>query len=165
MRIAFCVVAVFVVMTCTYSPTDSREVRSERPEKIELARWILGSWQSQSFDAINYEIWKQIDDTTFAGRSYSIKNGDTVSSEFIKLVQRDAELAFIPTVPDQNLGVPIEFKLTFMGDDKMIFENAVHDFPQVITYEHVSTDSLVAEISGEVNGEHQAIQFPMRRFK
>jgi hypothetical protein len=165
MRIALWLGVVFVAVACTYSRTDTAEVRSEKTKKIELARWIVGSWRSQSFDAMNYEIWKQIDDSTFAGRSYSISNGDTVSSEVIKLVQRDGELAYIPTVRDQNLGMPIEFRLTYIGADKMIFENPDHDFPQVIIYEHVSTDSLVAEISGEVNGEHQAIQFPMRRFR
>lgn len=150
-------------MACSSSKTDDENV-AESPKQIDLTRWLIGAWHGQSKDAMNYEVWKEDNDSTLSGRSYSINiDGDTVSSEFIKLVQRNDELVYIPTVPGQNKGIPIEFKLTFINRHKMIFENPEHDFPQMITYEYLSTDSLVAEISGGVGGERRAIQFPMRR--
>jgi hypothetical protein len=152
------------MMACTSPKTDDGRNVVESPKKIDLTHWLIGSWHSQSKDAMNYEIWKVDNDSTLSGRSYSINNnGDTVSSEFIKLVQRSGDLAYIPTVPGQNSGMPIEFRLTFINRNKMTFENPDHDFPQMITYEYLSTDSLIAEISGPVNGERRSIQFPMRR--
>jgi hypothetical protein len=50
-----------------------------------------------------------------------------------------------------------------MDSVKMVFENEQHDFPQQISYQKLSRDSLVAEISGVIKGEFRAQQFPMRK--
>lgn len=164
MRTRFCLGIFSFMMACTSPKSDDGRNVAESPKQIEMTRWLIGSWQGQSKDAMNYEIWKKENDSTLSGRSYSINtNGDTVSSEFVKLVQRNGELAYIPTVPGQNKGMPTEFRLTFIDRNKMIFENPEHDFPQMITYKYLPTDSLIAEISGTVNGEQRSIQFPMRR--
>jgi hypothetical protein len=47
----------------------------------------------------------------------------------------------------------------------MIFENPAHDFPQFISYTKITTDSLVAEISGTKNGQARKQRFPMKRIK
>ena len=59
--------------------------------------------------------------------------------------------------------MPVTFKLISSDSNKLIFENPTHDFPQLITYRIVPPDSLIAEISGLINGEHHAQEFPMRR--
>ncbi len=53
-----------------------------------------------------------------------------------------------PTVPDQNQGLPVYFKLKSVGKGHLLFLNSHHDFPQRIYYRLLSPDSLVAEISG-----------------
>lgn len=153
------------VVACTARSPDTGPGITGKLDQIELARWVLGSWYYVSSDATNYEIWEIVNDSTFSGRSYSINNGDTVSSEFINLLQRKGELAYVPTVSGQNKGMPIQFTLTFISGDKMIFENPDHDFPQMITYQHLVPDSLVAEISGVIEGERRVIRFPMQRSK
>jgi hypothetical protein len=50
-----------------------------------------------------------------------------------------------------------------MNEKDLIFENAEHDYPQRISYYHVSNDSLIAEISGNKGGELKSEQFPMRK--
>ena len=59
--------------------------------------------------------------------------------------------------------MPVMFKLVSSDSNKLIFENPAHDFPQMITYWNVPPDSLIAEISGLINGEQQAQKFRMRR--
>ena len=151
------------LMACTAPNSNTQEGIAGKFDQIELARWVIGSWYNKSPDATNSEVWEIVDDSTFSGRSYSIKNGDTVSSEFIRLLQRNGELAYVPTVSGQNNGMPIEFKKTFISGDKMVFEKQDHDFPQTITYQHLAPDSLIAEISGVIDGKPRAIRFPMRR--
>lgn len=133
------------------------------PGKIDQAGWLIGSWYSETAKSINYEAWKKYNDTVFVGRSYSIRGADTVSSEFIRMVETGDELSYIPTVADQNSGMPVTFKSIFISRDKLVFENQDHDFPQIIAYQQISEDSMVAEISGVVKGEYRARQFPMRR--
>ena len=90
---------------------------------------------------------------------------DTVSSESISLEERSKELFYIPTVKNQNEGKSIIFTLTSLATNQLIFENPTHDFPQKITYTQVTHDSLVAVISGVVNGKEVFQNFPMARTK
>lgn len=153
-------------IACTNSKTTISEKESGKlVNGIEQASWLLGAWFNESRKGVNYEEWKKYNDTTYVGKSYSIQGGDTTSSEHIKLVQNGSEINYIPTVEDQNMGMPITFKLTFINDNKLVFENPAHDFPQTITYKRLSGDSLVAEISGVIKGKYRAREFPMRRVK
>lgn len=163
MRRTFLSIFVILVVACTPSKTDSFGKISGPLDKIKLTYWLIGSWRSQSQDALYYESWGQINDSTLSGKSFSISNGDTVSSESIALIQRNGQLIYIPTVPTQNQGLPVEFELNYITDKEMIFENAGHDFPQTISYKQLSADSLIAEIAGVIEGKRRAIQFPMRR--
>jgi hypothetical protein len=151
------------VLACTNSKKESEAGTTALRPKFEHAIWLIGSWYNETRDAKSYEVWKQINDTTFAGQSYSIRGVDTLSFEDITLVSSGNEMAYIPTVSGQNMGLSIKFALTFIDENKMIFENPRHDFPQMITYQQVSADSMVAEISGVIKGERQTTRFPMRR--
>lgn len=153
-------------IACTNSKQNiSVKEDSEHLKSMDQAEWLIGSWFNESDDVVSYEIWKKYNDTLFIGRSYSIRGVDTVSSEYIKLVQYGDSINYIPTVPDQNMGKAVAFKLIFMNADKMVFENQEHDFPQTIAYQQLSPDSMSAEISGMIKGEYHARQFPMRRRK
>ena len=127
------------------------------------ADWLVGTWSGNSGERSSYETWRKYNDSTFVGRSYSIHLGDTVSSESIRLVQQGEVINYIPTVAGQNNDMPVMFTLISSDSNKLIFENPAHDFPQTITYWSVPPDSLIAEISGLINGEHHAQEFPMRR--
>jgi hypothetical protein len=164
MKIKLCLGLICLALSCTNSQKENlRDERDGSRAKIMEADWLIGSWYSQSAKGVNYEVWEKFNDTIFVGRSYSVHGVDTVSSEFIKLVQHGNELSYIPTVPDQNRGQPVAFKLIFLDSGKLVFENQKHDFPQRIAYKRISKDSLVAEISGMIKGEYHARQFPMAR--
>jgi hypothetical protein len=146
---------------CSQKPTIENE--SVKPKEIAQANWLVGSWVSESGERSDYETWNKFNDSTYVGKSYSIQHGDTVSAESIMLVQQGEEINYIPTVQGQNNDMPVMFKLVSSDSNKLMFENPAHDFPQIITYWRVPPDSLIAEISGVINGEHQARKFPMRR--
>src|SRR5690606_29225029 len=94
------------------------------------------------------ESWTKTSDTEFAGKSYILKEKDTVIFETIRLVQEKDGLFYIPTVRNQNDNLPVRFALKAISDTEMVFENPKHDFPQIISYTKITSDSLVAEISG-----------------
>ena len=158
-NLAIALICIFTA--CDQKPTIENE--SIKLKKIEQAHWLVGTWFSKSGERSNYERWNKYNDSTYLGRSYSIQHGDTVSAESITLVQHGEEINYIPMVRGQNNDMPVMFKLVSSDSNKLIFENPAHDFPQIITYRRVPPDSLIAEISGMINGEHQAQKFPMRR--
>jgi hypothetical protein len=127
--------------------------------------WLVGTWENQSKEGKLTEAWEKMNDSTFKGRSYFVSGTDTSFSESISLVQRNGVLLYIPAVKDQNNGLSISFRLITMNEKDLIFENAEHDYPQRISYHHVSKDSLIAEISGNKGGELKSEQFPMRKLE
>ena len=157
-------IALICMLTaCSQKPTIENE--SVKPKKIAQANWLVGTWFSKSGERSSYERWNKSNDSTYVGRSYTIQHGDTVSAESIKLVQRGGQINYVPTVQGQNNDMPIMFKLVSSDSNKLTFENPAHDFPQIITYWRVPPDSLIAEISGMINGEHHVEKFPMRRLE
>jgi hypothetical protein len=163
MKINFLALLICTLLACNNQKAVVENESIKPAGKMSRANWLIGTWSNTSKDRHDYEVWKKYNDSTYLGRSYSIQKGDTVSSESIRLEEQGEEIHYIPTVQGQNNDLPVTFKLISLDSKELIFENQSHDFPQRISYRQVSPDSLVAEISGLVKGEYQAMQFPMRR--
>jgi hypothetical protein len=163
MKCIFVTVFSCALIACNNQKSAVSNGLDKRELKIVQASWLIGKWANTTTQRHDYESWEKYNDSTYLGKSYSIQGGDTVSSESIRLVEDSESIHYIPIVLGQNNNLPVSFKLTVLEANKLIFENPAHDFPQRISYQLVSPDSLVAEISGMVKGEHRARQFPMRR--
>lgn len=132
---------------------------------LKEANFMIGNWQQIGDEGVTLESWRKESDTSYSGLSYFVAKGDTLSSEKIRLVQRGDNLQYIPIVDGQNNNLGIEFKLIGNTGNSLIFENAYHDFPQMITYTNLGRDSMVAEISGNFKGKMRKEKFPMGRIK
>lgn len=154
------------IVACTNSNNQKApETNTQTYHKLDMAGWLIGKWQNKSAEGNINEIWVIENDSTYTGKSYFIAGKDTVTSERISLTQIDEELFYIPTVKDQNDGQSVRFRMTSISNDQLVFENPEHDFPQKISYTKISTDYLLAEISGTMNGKERSEQFPMRKEK
>ncbi len=132
-------------------------------QDIDLAKWLIGTWENKTSRGSIYEQWNENSENEFTGRSFMIREADTVVFETISILQEGNSLYYIPTVKNQNNNQPIKFTATTITASKLIFENPEHDFPQMITYEKMGTDSLVAQISGTIEGQERKKTFPMKR--
>ncbi len=113
---------------------------------IAKTEWLLGTWELKSKKGIIYETWVKESNTRLSAKSYLIKSGDTVVLETVELVQKEEGLFYIPTVSNQNEGRAIKFKLKSLTDSTFMFENLMHDSPNVICYQKKGSDSILAEI-------------------
>lgn len=137
----------------------------KKGDDIKKAEWLIGTWENKTARGNIYETWDKVNANEFSGKSYMIKEKDTIVFEKIQLIQRSGHLLYIPAVKDQNNGLPVYFSAKEISDTALVFEHPAHDFPQVITYTRISPDSLVAEISGTKNGRKRSQVFPMRKVK
>ena len=133
--------------------------------RIKTMQWLTGTWEHKTLKGSIYETWKKVNRHELKGKSYMIKNKDTIFFETIRLVQEKGRLFYIPAVKDQNGGVSVRFEGKKTSENHLVFENKLHDFPQVISYKMISTDSLMAEISGLRNGKEDRRYFPMKRVR
>ncbi len=145
-----------LVMFCSLS------VRSQQAP-IDNAEWLVGTWETKTSRGSFYERWRKGDNHQLLGKSYVLKEKDTIILETIRLVQMGDQLYYEPTVKTQNEGLAVRFTCKTLTSGKMTFENKEHDFPQYITYTKIHTDSIVAQISGSVNEKERIQTFPMRR--
>jgi len=144
---------------------DSYNSKIVEYNKIKKAAWLIGVWECKTSRHTLYETWAVKNDSVFMERSYFLKGVDTVYLETVSLEEHKGALFYIPTLKDENNGLPVVFKNTFLTGSKFVFENPEHDFPQKITYTHISADSLIAETSGTVNGQFKSNTFPMKKIK
>jgi hypothetical protein len=133
--------------------------------EIKKAEWLIGTWENKTSRSSVYETWIKISDDEMSGKSYLLKEKDTIVFETIRLVQEQGRLFYIPTVRDQNDGLPVRFGLKTISVKVLVFENPLHDFPRVISYSRISRDSLIGEISGMKNGQIHKQTFPMKLVK
>ncbi len=127
--------------------------------QADALKWIVGSWKINNGTTQVVEEWQQSNDSTFAGKSYFVKNNrDTIPQETIELAYRNGSWSYIPTVNNQNNGQPVLFKLIFLKGTEFICENPKHDFPQRIAYRRIG-NQLFASIEGKRNGKHSKQNF------
>lgn len=151
---------------CTTSlPEDTHQNSIKNYFDIEKAGWLIGSWQNVSENEISTEIWEKKNDSVFIAKSFVLVNKDTVFSETISIERHGRSLFYIPTVKEQNQGQAVEFLMIECLNNKLVFENLKHDFPQKISYTKITHDSIVAEISGIEEGKQKSILFPFTRKK
>jgi hypothetical protein len=138
---------------------------SKTEKHIRKTEWLTGTWENKSPGGSMYETWTKISENELSGKSYVIQGKDTIVFETIKLIQEQDSMFFIPTIKDQNNDLPVRFTLKTISDTEFVFENPKHDFPQMVTYQKIHADSLVAEVSGMEKGKERKETFPMRRVK
>ncbi|HMR42878.1 MAG TPA: DUF6265 family protein [Saprospiraceae bacterium] len=162
--------AAFALLFCLSCNSKSEEsarqdTQPEQENAMKAVSWLLGSWENRFPDGGIFESWEMQNASLYTGKSYFIKGADTLSSESIRLEEKSGDIFYIPTVSKQNDGKPVSFKLTSKSENQLVFENPEHDFPQKITYSLINSDSLLAVISGTLNGQTESENFPMKRVK
>lgn len=170
MNIFFKIVTIFifisVLFSCNSSKQEEATTNSKKVNLLDTAKWFIGTWQNQTSDGLFTEQWNQINDSVYSAISTVVVNQkDTVFFESILLEQKSNELFYTVSVKDQNKELPVPFKLVNTTANQLVFENPTHDFPTRITYLKISEDSIVASISGLVDGKEKTEEFQMKKIQ
>ncbi len=105
--------------------------------------FFIGTW----YDGNNsYEVWEK-SGNGLEGYGYTLSDSIKKISEYLRMYKYKGDLMYEATVPDQNNGKPVSFKLTSSDFSTFIFENPNHDFPTTIKYSRYA-DTLWVEVSG-----------------
>lgn len=114
------------------------------PRSSNPLHGLTGLWKMDGKRGALYEEWLISGDNQLTGRSYKINNNDTIVLENVIIsVQGDA-IVYTPVVRDQNNQQPVPFKLISYNNNRHVFENKKHDYPQRVIYELVSMNELRA---------------------
>jgi len=128
---------------------ESPDTHKQPYKSIQASfEWLLGSWKriNDKEGMQTYEYWEKLSETEFDGKGYTLKEGDTVWQERIKLMKREGSWKF--EVTDPKSSETTIFGLTKIETNSFTCENLDNDFPKKIRYAKVEK-GLNAVISGD----------------
>jgi len=112
--------------------------------KLKELNWLIGEWHRSTADKKSVEKWTEVSNHTFEGLAFNVQNGDTTITEYLRLEQFGDEIFFTARVAHNEF--PVSFRLVFLENNKCIFENPGHDFPQRIIYQLKQNNQLYARV-------------------
>jgi hypothetical protein len=139
------------------------EPRPSPPERAsELARlaWLEGPWQGTSGGIAMEELWTSARGGAMLGLHRDVKDGRMVGFEFLRIQETAEGIVYFASPGSRP---PVPFKLAELGENKVVFENRAHDFPQRILYWLDGEGSLHARIEGPQRGETAAEEWVWTR--
>ncbi len=131
-------------------------------ESLQSLNWILGSWSNISEGSQSYERWEVENDSLFIGMSITMKDGDTIFAERMRLFQNKGIVGlFVETVGAEPN--PVVFTQVPNAEHLFTFENIENEFPSQIIYTQPEADKIHAWVSGNVDGSPQKMDFYFNR--
>ena len=162
--ISIFVLVTFIFFSCQKnSEREMTESNNNHDTALKNLEWIVSTWKQETLWGTTYESWRMVNDTLWKGKGYRVTGTDTVVLERLSLEVINGEVFYVPVVP-HNEGA-VYFKMTEQSEDKVIFENPEHDFPQRIIYLRISNDSLHVKIEGLDKGVESNVDFYFRKTK
>lgn len=107
---------------------------------------LNGTWKVETKES--YEVWKVISKALLEGKSYKKVDGKEMVTETLSIQEREGELYYQATVPNQNNGETISFILNKANKELLSFENLKHDFPKKIQYKFINKNKILVSVLG-----------------
>lgn len=134
---------------------------AQNKDEMEKLYWIVDNWISTDGDKKSFEHWEKLSDDLYVGGSETVKNGDTIFAEKLRIERTGSVINYVADV--KHNPEPVRFRLTEITDTSAVFENPEHDFPHKIIY-LLEEGKLHASIEGPGrDGTWRKIDFYMDR--
>ncbi len=123
--------------------------------------WLVGKWKMDTDKMEMYEEWKK-DNDRLIGESYMIQTGQKKITENLFVQNFAGQWAYIALPKGQAITL---FALTEAENNKFVFENKEHDFPQKIIYKYNGDKTIIVSISGEKDGKVKSTSLKLIKVK
>lgn len=149
----------FTFLGCSQRINQPVEASLESQLKLLEGQWI-------EVDQGNYaETWAgNQDDTLLTGAGFAVKSGVFTRTEKLAIIKNDTSIFYQATVEGQNQGATIPFKLVEKNNDRLVFENPAHDFPQRIEYIFLADSALEIKV-GSISDTSNYFMLRMKKEK
>jgi len=112
---------------------------TENQKNFQVAD-LEGLWSDSKTGS--HEEWIMVGDNHLKGKGFEVKGTDTIVFEILEIKKINGTLTYLADV-EQAMGQGIvDFPLVSQSANGLVFINKEHDFPQVLSYEKISDDSL-----------------------
>lgn len=138
------------MVLCSLSCQQKNKVNSDEIKLVtnsENFDWLLGNWKrnNEKEGKQTFENWVKLNEHTYEGLGFTMKENDTIWKETIRLVKASDSWDF--EVKGKGEIKPTIFKVTAIKDLSFICENEENEFPKKIEYSKIE-NKLIATVSG-----------------
>ncbi len=140
-----------------YRHPEDIELPSPAKATIADLKWLADAWTGMRRTSSIEERWSPPKGGAMLGvsRTVSGRSGKMVAFEFLRIVERDGSLVYVAQPGGKP---PTEFVLTELDNQRAVFVNPRHSYPQRIVYELSKEGALTASI-GFAKGRLQSFEF------
>jgi hypothetical protein len=142
------------------SAVAAAEATTRAAPLLAPLEWLAGCWEARSATRVVLEAWMRPEGGCMLGMSRTVRGDSLLEYELVLLRDEEGLLVYEAHPSGQS---PARFPATAISDTLLLFEDPQHDFPQRIAYRRASADSLVARVSGTIDGKERAVEFAYRR--
>ena len=151
---------ILLLFLCLPGHQDTAQVQAcpERALQESEFDWLLGDWQRMNDrpGRSTFEHWTRISSSEYQGLGYTLRNGDTIFKEHMKLHGDKGKWIFEVSGVNED---PTQFLVTLKAHKRFTCENEKNEFPKFIEYSLVDK-TLMAKISGD--GQEVLFSFEKR---
>ena len=137
-------------------------VRAQPSPTISRVAWLAGCWEAKRGPRTIQEHWMAPLGNTMISVGRTVRGDSLTEFELVIIRAGGSSLAYEAHPSGQ---APAVFLATTLTERSVVFENRSHDFPQQVAYERRGADSVLARVSGSMNGQTRRIEFPYARVK
>lgn len=113
-------------------------------DSTQLFLSLSGKWVSE--DGSYMEEWAFDADTLLVGAGYEVKDDNKLRTEKLAVVYENDGYYYQATVSGQNKGQTITFGPAVFSGTSVFFENAKHDFPNILRYTFIGDSALKVSV-------------------
>jgi hypothetical protein len=127
---------------------------------LSALQWMAGNWTGTKDGVEMEELWQAPKGNSMLALHRDVKDGRTISFEFLRIEAAPDGITYWSS-PRGRPATP--FRMIELGDKRVVFENAEHDFPRRIIYWMTDDGSLHAKIEGTLKGQPASEEWSWRR--
>ncbi len=130
-------------------PAESASVSQKAAKELESLAWMTGCWVGEEADVRTEECWTAPGGGILLGMHRDIRPSGKSFFEFLRISIEGDGIAYWGSPMGRT---PTSFPGKEIGEKRVVFENAAHDYPQRIIYWLEDDGSLSARVEGDVKG-------------
>lgn len=132
---------------------------AQQAPRVATLDWLAGTWTQSKGDEVVTESWLGPGNGVMVAVNLTTRGPSRKTFEFLRIAETPEGFSYFASPGGRD---PVEFKLKEQREQRVVFENASHDFPQRVLYWR-DGDALVARIEGTIAGAEKSREWRFSR--
>jgi len=148
MNIKFIFLIVIFLIITSVAFSQSFQDSTKKEISIDQLNWLSGYWTDEINGIKMEELWLPVSNGSMIGIHRDSFISGKIFFENLRIEQINDSIIYYAS---PNGRTPTEFNLISLSNNKVVFANPEHDFPQRILYS-LKAETLTARIEGNIEG-------------